>query len=468
MPDSLRTRGVAAIACTALAFAAAASFSVVLTSRFGALSVAESAIAVALVIVFCGAAAVAGSRLFLRNYVVPYRQILETIRTIPAAGTERGSPLPETTRLRSLAGAIADSTARHHEHLATIETERDELAAILQSMVEGVIVLDNQLRIRSINRSAAAMFGSPAADPSGKTLLQALRTTDLSDFAERVRAAPSALEENITLYRESVRYLQVHGISLALQSAGPGGVLLVLNDISRLKQLEQVRKDFVSNVSHELKTPVTSIKGFVETLIDGAIEDRERARHFLRIILKQTDRIHDIIEDLLSLARLEQNEAPIRTNRCDVSQIVDASLDVCRISAQDKAIKIRQTFSGGRKIICNANLVEQAVTNLIDNAIKYSPSGTEVIVEVVVLPAQASVSVIDQGPGIPDRDLSRIFERFYRVDRARTRDIGGTGLGLAIVKHIAIAHGGEVEVKSRLGKGSTFTLRLPQAQHENQ
>ncbi|HUX12775.1 MAG TPA: ATP-binding protein [Spirochaetia bacterium] len=468
MPDSLRKRGVAAIIVIALVLAMTATAAVVVAAVSGTLSGAGSAVTIALIMLFCGASAVVASRVFIRNYVIPYSRILGALKMNAPIDTGRSLSLPQTTRLKSLTSAIAASLSRHQEYLTNIQNERDELSAILQSMVEGVIVLDDELRVRSINRSAAAMFDGPDTDLCGKTLLQALRTTDLSDFAERVHAARAPLEENITLYRDGVRYLQVHGITLSLQSAGPGGVLLVLNDITRMKQLEQIRKDFVSNVSHELKTPVTSIKGFVETLIDGAMEDRERAGHFLRIILKQTDRIHDIIEDLLSLARLEQNESPIQTKRCDVSQILGASADNCRIVAHDKAIEIRQTISGEREIICNASLVEQAVTNLIDNAIKYSPSGTEVTVAVTNRPDHVSISVIDQGQGIPDRDLSRIFERFYRVDRARTRDIGGTGLGLAIVKHIAIAHGGEVEVISQLGKGSTFTLSLPQSQRENQ
>ncbi len=353
-----------------------------------------------------------------------------------------------------------------NDQVRTLTRERNERETILTSMVEGVILLDGALRIRTLNAAAARMFQNSTNDSIGRTLLDFGRNTALVDFAERVRGTVLPLEQSITLYRATLLHVQVHGISLS----GPGKteVLLVLNDITRLKQLELVRKDFVSNVSHELKTPVTSIKGFVETLLDNEETDPETRNRFLSIILKHADRIHSIIEDLLSLARLEQNESPIETRENDVKTIIQASTELCSSAANAGNIWLSEEYSDYTRARVNESLLQQAVTNLIDNAVKYSPKGSHVEIRVEATPEELVISVIDNGAGIPAKDIPRIFERFYRVDRARSRDIGGTGLGLAIVKHIAIAHGGEVTVDSELGRGSTFTIRIPQHQSPRQ
>jgi two-component system phosphate regulon sensor histidine kinase PhoR len=241
------------------------------------------------------------------------------------------------------------------------------------------------------------------------------------------------------------------------------GILIVLNDVTRLKTLENIRKDFVANVSHELKTPITAIKGFLETLKEGAIDDPENARRFLDIILKHTDRLASIIEDLLSLSRIEREEehGEIKLEKRPVREIIDAAVKTCAAKAELRDIVLKTEAPPELTVNCNPLLLEQALVNLIDNAVKYSEKGQPVKIEARREDGNVSISVIDQGCGIPRDHQTRIFERFYRVDKARSRMVGGTGLGLSIVKHIVNAHGGVVWVKSAPNKGSAFTFVLP-------
>jgi len=351
-----------------------------------------------------------------------------------------------------------------HGGLAAIGTQRNQLETVLSSMVEGVIVLDDTRRIVSMNEAAADLLGVSPDEGSGKSLLQYVRNAELDELAEAARTICGPVERTITLYREQTIYLQVHATRIHSDSESlPDGILLVMNNISRIKQLETVRTDFVANVSHELKTPVTSIKGFVETLLDDSSISPEQSKRFLNIVLKHTNRLNNILEDLLSLSRLEQPDQQIEFSRCSSEEIVDTALEICRSKAAAKDIVISREFRGSTTIRANPSLLEQAVLNLVDNAIKYSDNGSEVAVEVTNGLGELSISVKDHGQGIRSQNLPRVFERFYRTDKARSRELGGTGLGLAIMKHIARLHRGEVTVESTLGEGSTFTMSLPQA-----
>jgi len=239
-------------------------------------------------------------------------------------------------------------------------------------------------------------------------------------------------------------------------------VLIVVHDVTRLRKLENARRDFVANVSHELKTPVTSIKGFVETLVEGAIQDPEHAVEFLKIIGRQADRLGAIIEDLLSLSRIEQEteQGKIHLVGRKIKGILRAAIQACTSRAEEKEISVGLDCSDDLRARVNGPLLEQALINLIDNAVKYSGPGSAVQVAAGMENGQVVVKVVDQGVGIPKEHLPRLFERFYRVDPSRSRKVGGTGLGLAIVKHIAQAHGGKVAVESTPGQGSAFSLFL--------
>jgi two-component system phosphate regulon sensor histidine kinase PhoR len=257
------------------------------------------------------------------------------------------------------------------------------------------------------------------------------------------------LEKEIVLYDNGDRFLQAHGTVLRDAREGEIGALVVLHDVTRLKKLEKVRRDFVANVSHELRTPVTSIKGFVET--------------FLRIVASQTDRLNAIIEDLLILSRVEQEQekAEIALVPGSVRSALEAALEVCQSKTTEKDIHIELTCDAGLQCPMNSPLLEQAVINLLDNAIKYSPPGQTVHLEGLRSDAEVVIRVTDHGCGISREHMPRIFERFYRVDKARSRTLGGTGLGLAIVKHITNAHGGRATVESTVGQGSVFSIHLP-------
>jgi two-component system phosphate regulon sensor histidine kinase PhoR len=230
-----------------------------------------------------------------------------------------------------------------------------------------------------------------------------------------------------------------------------------------LRHLEEVRRDFVANVSHELRTPITSIKGFLETLVDGALEEKENAQRFLQIMLRQVNRLDAIISDLLVLSRIERGaeELRIEVTRESIRGVLQAAIEMCEKKAIDKGVKIELVCPADLAAEINAALLEQAVVNLLDNAVKYSGAATVVEVRAASEGGDLVVRVKDQGCGIDAQHLPRLFERFYRVDKARSRELGGTGLGLAIVRHIALAHRGSVSVESTVGVGSTFCLRLP-------
>jgi two-component system phosphate regulon sensor histidine kinase PhoR len=391
----------------------------------------------------------------------PLAAIQDAANHFAAGDLEHRLRLEQPREMADVARTLNSMAAQLSWQLARIRRQRNELEAILSAMVEGVIVLDDALRIKSMNTAAARLFNVNEHAGLGKSVIQYLRNSDLADFAERTLESSTPIEENMAIYNRAIVHLQLHGSVVRGEEGKPAGALIVLNDISRLKRLENMRKDFVANVSHELKTPITSILGFVETLAEGAIDDPDSGRRFLQIIGDHTHRLNLIIEDLLSLSRLESFERDIPRDWCTVEEIVNRTKADCATLAHPKGITISDSHEGNAYAYVNQNLLEQALTNLVDNAVKYSSENSEVRIEVSNGGGRLEVSVTDTGIGIPREELNRIFERFYRVDRARSRRLGGTGLGLAIVKHIALAHGGQVHVSSTLGEGSTFTLAVP-------
>jgi two-component system phosphate regulon sensor histidine kinase PhoR len=301
-----------------------------------------------------------------------------------------------------------------------------------------------------------------ALQVQGRSIQEAIRNADLQGFVQKCLKDGGPVEGDLQFPGDPVQYIQAHGSVIRDGEGRRIGAVVVLNDITRLKQLEDIRRDFVANVSHELKTPITSIKGFLETLQEGAIDDRENAGKFLSIMEKQTDRLNAIIEDLLSLSRIEQHveKKSVILREASVAEVVDAAASACVERAQEKDITIKTDCEEvvGR---INPTLLEQALINLVDNAVKYSEPESTVTIRCSRSGSEILLEVEDQGCGIPKEHHSRIFERFYRVDKARSRQIGGTGLGLAIVKHIVLAHCGRVTLDSAPGKGTTFSIHLP-------
>jgi two-component system phosphate regulon sensor histidine kinase PhoR len=330
-------------------------------------------------------------------------------------------------------------------------------------MVEGVVAVDADERIINLNPAAAELFGIQMTAARGRSLQEVIRNSSLQRFFARVLTENRPMEEDIVLHNAGERRLQAHGTLLKDAAGGRIGALVVLNDVTRLHRLEDMRKEFVANVSHELKTPITSIKGFVETLQDGAVGNHDEAQSFLSIISRQAARLESIIEDLLSLSRIEQETERTETPRSreSIADIVANAVQQCRLKIDEKRINIVVECSEKLAAHVNAPLLEQAVINLLDNAVKYSPAETSVRISAREDGSEVILAVQDNGCGIPQEHLPRIFERFYRVDKARSRQLGGTGLGLSIVKHIVQAHGGRVQAESRVGRGSTFTVVLP-------
>jgi two-component system phosphate regulon sensor histidine kinase PhoR len=369
--------------------------------------------------------------------------------------------ISEPEEVRSLAETLNAMAAQLRTRIDVISGQRNELETILSSMIEGVLLIDEDGTIRNANNAATKLFGLRRESVEGQTLIGALRNSELDRLFQEVIEEGRIVERSVTVYSQRLTHLQVHGTLVSSASGDTAGVLLVLNDITRLKTLENVRKDFVANVSHELKTPITSIKGFIETLIDGAAEDPRSLSEFLHIILNQTNRLNAIIEDLLTLSRLERDNLPVELSEIDVYGLCQRAIDACSSQASQRDVRVHLERDRQDAIVASPSLLEQAVVNLIDNAVKYSDPKSEVSVCPRVDDEEVSIAVVDHGIGIPESEQPRIFERFYRVDKARSRDLGGTGLGLSIVKHICRAHGGEVALTSTPGGGSTFTIRLP-------
>jgi two-component system phosphate regulon sensor histidine kinase PhoR len=348
--------------------------------------------------------------------------------------------------------------------IPTLQKAASELQAVFSSMIEAVVVLDRELKIRDLNTSACRLIKTTLQKARGCSLLAIFRNTDLYAFAERTLSSGAPQEQNITMMIGGELHLQVHGARLSRdkQDGTVDGIVLVLHDMTRLKALEDMRRDFVANVSHELKTPITTIKGYLETLLDGTLKEADTAERFVRIAAKNTDRLNAILDDLLSLSRLEQQNGGLKgVEECSLENIAAGAVQNCLPKATQKKISLKLECGEVFRAEVNPLLIEQALTNLIDNAVKYSETGSSVHITLEHRNEQIALSVKDHGIGIPREDLSRVFERFYRVDKARSRDLGGTGLGLAIVKHIALVHGGRVEAESTPGEGSSFTIILP-------
>jgi len=337
-----------------------------------------------------------------------------------------------------------------------------EQEAILSSMTEGVLALDAAGRVIIINKAGGALLGLDPQAAQNLPVQEVVQEPELKWFINRTLSNPDAVEEEVALASDGRKIVKAHGTSLRDPQGMVLGTLVVLHDVTRLRQLEQTRRDFVANVSHELKTPITSIKGFVETLLAGALKEPDHAHNFLSIIAKQTERLQEIIDDLLTLSRLEQDveRRQIFLSGHRVKEIMQSAIQICEAKAAAKEIEIQLTCPDDLRARVNPPLLEQALVNLVDNAVKFSEPGGVVQVEARREGPRVVMRVRDQGPGIPPEHLPRIFERFYRVDAGRSRKVGGSGLGLAIVKHIARAHVGRVTVASTPGKETVFSLEV--------
>jgi two-component system phosphate regulon sensor histidine kinase PhoR len=403
------------------------------------------------------------SFLAARRIARPLEEIREGAERFSRGAFETRLHVPGTLEIGAVAETMNQMAERLDEKIRAVVRQRNELEAVLSGMVEGVIALDNDGRVMSMNQAAGRMLGVEPAPALTQRLSAVVRNAELLEFASRTLSGRETADKEIVLRGNPEKFIQTHGTLLRDEKGESIGALVVMDDVTALKRLELVRRDFVANVSHELKTPITSIKGFVETLLDGALKQPADAERFLRIIAKQSERLVAIIEDLLLLSKLEQEpeKARLSFEPADLLAMMKSAVEACEVKASGKRVRVEMRCEKGLRVPCSAALLEQALINLIDNAIKYSEPESTVEVEAAASPDAVSISVRDRGCGIPPEHLSRLFERFYRVDKARSRTLGGTGLGLAIVKHIAQVHRGYVTVESEPGRGSTFTIHLP-------
>ncbi len=354
-----------------------------------------------------------------------------------------------------------ESAHQREQQQHALAEEHAQQQALFNSMVEGVLVLDSDGKVRLVNHAVERLF-SLHNDIRGQTIMEAFRMHALQEIVNRAAIEGQMTGGELELPGMELRCLHVNVVSLLNREGRHGGMLLVFHDLTRLRQLENTRREFVANVSHELRTPLSLIKGYVETLIDGAKDDPAVALRFLQTIEKHADRLTFLIEDLLTISRLESGQIVLSVQPTELTPLVDHVLEDLSARATEKGITLRNTIPQETKVRADGDRLEQVLFNLIDNAIKYGKQDGVVEVSGRVNDDNLmEVSVHDDGPGIPEDARERVFERFYRVDRARSRDAGGTGLGLSIVKHIVQSHGGEVWIESEPGKGSTFFFTLP-------
>ncbi|WP_432823307.1 ATP-binding protein [Trichloromonas sp.] len=408
--------------------------------------------------------AAALSLLVSRRISRPLEEMTRGAQRFARGELERRLAVTGSAEIAALGEALNQMAAELDGRIQAMARQRNELEAVLSSMSEGVLAVDKDERILRLNRAAARLMAIDAKKAPGRRILEVVRKAELQRFLARTLASRESEEGDILLSSpEGERYLQVHGAPLQDVQGEEIGALVVFSDVTRLRRLESVRRDFVANVSHELKTPITAIKGSVETLLAGAMNEPQAAERFLAIVARQSDRLEAIIDDLLALSRVEQDaeQDAVPLALGGIRPVLVAAQQACQQAADEKNVEIRLFCSAAVRGRINAPLLEQAVVNLLTNAIKYSPAGGKLVIDSAQLGEQLMIKVQDWGCGIASEHLTRIFERFYRVDPARSRKLGGTGLGLSIVKHIIQAHGGQVVVHSTPGEGSVFTLILP-------
>lgn len=384
----------------------------------------------------------------------------ETGVWIPPAAL-RNSPLNLESAIDSMNLHLQSRIEELQRKSRQLQESTERLETVLGSMVEGVIAVDEGQRILFANRAARALLDMQAANPVGRPIWEIIRHSRIDEVIRTVLAGRETPAVEIDLPR---KHLVVAVMASRLPGNPSSGAVLVFHNITELRRLENIRRDFVSNVSHELKTPLTAIQAYTETLLDGALEEPEHRIGFVERIAEQANRLHALIQDLLQLARIESGENVFEVQPVDVASVVDECVEEQSAVAQSKSqclftepsvseISVRADAEGLRTIL----------SNLIDNAVKYTQEGGTIAVRWRAEEGSAVIEVQDNGPGIPEEHHPRIFERFYRVDRARSRDVGGTGLGLSIVKHLVQVFGGEIDIRSQPGQGTTFAVHLPLA-----
>jgi two-component system phosphate regulon sensor histidine kinase PhoR len=397
-----------------------------------------------------------------RKIIHPLEEIQKGAQAFARGDLSNRLPVPDTEELSKVARAMNQMAENLTHQIQEALDRQRELEAVHASMQEGVIAIDNQEKIITINEAAAQIFNFPASELKNKSVLEVARNYDLQTFIHTALSTHEPVEDDIRIHQDKEHILNVHSSALWDSRDRRIGTLIILHDITRIRRLEKMHKDFAANVSHELKTPLTTLKGFIETLQampDSTPEDRSG---FLKILEKNVNRMIELVNDLLALSHLERLEGTgIRFAENRLSDLIQSAVTTCGPLAEAKQIQIRMACPEDLAVRVDPVLMEQAIANLVENAVKYSPENARVDIVARNQGTDVEIDVIDSGAGIAAEHLPKIFNRFYRVDKGRSRQEGGTGLGLAIVKHIVQYHNGQITVSSVKGKGTTFHIRLP-------
>ncbi|CAM4259765.1 two-component system phosphate regulon sensor histidine kinase PhoR [Paenibacillus endophyticus] len=365
----------------------------------------------------------------------------------------------EIGELGNAINAMADSL---QVQMTRIQQNENQLESVLDNMINGIVMIDRSGKIVLMNRRAEEVLGFSARELVGRHYAEAKQQYELSQMIQEGLKSKEHLREEITFYFPEERLLELNLVPIHPEGNEFSGVLLVLQDVSAIRRLERMRSEFVANVSHELKTPITAVKGFAETLLGGAVNDEETARSFLQIIYDESDRLNRLIGDILELSKIESRRVPLVFSPVEVDTFVDKSITLLESEAARKRIELSVNVEPGLYVEADEDRLRQIIMNLLSNGINYTPEGGRVAMMVEGIGDDyIRIQISDSGIGIPKKDLPRIFERFYRVDKARSRSSGGTGLGLSIVKHLVELHKGTISVTSAVGVGSTFTIELP-------
>ncbi|MEI6863673.1 MAG: ATP-binding protein, partial [Candidatus Omnitrophota bacterium] len=336
-----------------------------------------------------------------------------------------------------------------------------KLETILSSMFEGIMLTNERGEILLLNPSIRKLFFIDSS-PEGRKPLEVIRNNAIQEIVDRVlHENREVITQEVSISIPEQKTIMINGVPIVKDSVTEGAVF-VFHDITELKRLEDIRKDFVANVSHELRTPISSIKGYAETLLDGKVDNEDNVKEFLGIIYQDSNRLANLIDDLLDLSKIESGKMKMEFDPLEVLPLVKRCVNVLEKTAKDKKLSIKLEIPANlSKALGDHKRLSQVFLNLLDNAIKYTPEGGAICVGAANKEKFIQIDISDTGIGIPEKDLPRIFERFYRVDKARSRELGGTGLGLSIVKHIIQTHNGQVWVQSTLGQGSTFSFTIP-------
>lgn len=398
--------------------------------------------------------------LITSGIIKPVNKIIRVLRKFSAGDFTHKIYHDSKDEIGELADALNEMASEIEQKIKDMSSQSQQLKAIFNSMIEGVMLTNREGCIVSVNQAIERIFQVVKPEVEGKTFLEAIRNNDIAEIITGVLNMGKSVSKEITLVYPLQSIFEVNATPI-FEGGFVNGCLVVIHDVTEIKRLETMRRDFVANVSHELKTPLTSIKGFVETLLEGALEDKENNRNFLKIIQEHTDRLDKLVNDLLSLSHFESKGIVIDKSEFNLNDQIKEVVAGFKSQLKSKGIEVTNQLPKELMVNADKDRLEQVLVNLIDNAIKFNKDKGLIKIYNQDYSSNIKIIIEDFGMGIPQKDISRIFERFYRVDKARSRQLGGTGLGLSIVKHIVELHGGAIGVESTEGLGSRFWFSLP-------